>query len=92
MDLPFECPLEQQPQVILSDGLEYRVEKGVAGRRVVTEHDLRITAEFVPAEHMSRFSDAVDEMLATMGTTITQPAVKPADSSSQKVSAAPAAR
>ncbi len=74
LTLPFDAALEQQPQAIVSDGVEYRVEKGVAGRRFTTEHDLRVTAEFVPAENMGRFSDAVDEMINAMGTTLTQPA------------------
>jgi transglutaminase-like putative cysteine protease len=76
--LPFDTALEQQPQIIAGDGVEYRVEKGVAGRRFVAEHDLRVTAEFVPAEHMGRYADAVDEMIAAMGTTLTAPAPAPA--------------
>lgn len=70
LTLPFESKLNQQPQLVASDGVEYRAEKGLAERRFIAEHDLRLTADFVAAENMGRFADAVDEIVAALGTTI----------------------
>lgn len=78
LDLPFDLAYEQQPQAIRTDGLEYRVEKGLAGKRFVSEHDLRFTGDYVPPEHMGAFCDAVDEILAAMSTSLTKGAEAPA--------------
>lgn len=83
--LPFEAGPEQHPQTIVGHGVEYRVDKGLAGRRFVMEHDLRITAGAVPAENMPRFGDTVDEIMAALGATLRPPARKP------EATAAPAA-
>ncbi|MBS0632098.1 MAG: DUF3857 and transglutaminase domain-containing protein [Verrucomicrobia bacterium] len=78
MDLPFDLPYEQQPQTIRTDGIEYRVEKGLAGKRFVAEHDLRFTGDYVPPEHMGSFCDAVDEILGAMSTSLHKGAKEPA--------------
>lgn len=70
IELPFDLQLEAQPQVISTGDLEYRVDKGISGRRMVTVHDLRFTGDFVAADRMEHFCDAVDEILVAMGTTL----------------------
>ena len=80
VELPFEGGMEQLPQRIVSDGVEYRVDRGLSGRRFVMEHDLRVTADSVTAENMPRFSDAVDEIVVALGATL-RPAAKALDDS-----------
>lgn len=71
--LPFDLTIEQQPEAIRSDGLDYHVERGVAGNRFVAQHDLRFTSDYVPAERMAKFSDAVEEVFGNFSTTLRRP-------------------
>lgn len=70
MEWPYELPLEQLPELILADGVDYRAEKGVAGKKFFAVHDLHLTSDYVPADRMGRFCDAVDDLLRSLGTTL----------------------
>lgn len=67
LQLPFDLPPAQDAQVIVAEGMEYRLEKGVDGRRFAAVYDLKFTRNYVTAEQMGVFSDAATEVLATLG-------------------------
>ncbi|MEZ5413200.1 MAG: DUF3857 domain-containing protein [Opitutaceae bacterium] len=67
MELPFDVAPAQDAQVIVAEGMEYRLEKGLDGKRYSAVHDLKFTRDYVPAEQMGVFSDAVAEVLTTVG-------------------------
>ena len=67
LQLPFDLAPAQDAQVIVAEGMEYRLEKGVDGRRFIAVHDLKFASDYVPADQMDTFSNAVAEALATMG-------------------------
>jgi transglutaminase-like putative cysteine protease len=78
VELPVEYAFDQQPQAILTEGVEYRVEKGLTGKRFVAVHDLRFTGDLVAADRMGGFCDAVDEILMAMSTALRRPVAAPA--------------
>ena len=74
VDLPFELPRDQQPQVVVTDDLVYRTEKGLNGRRFVSEHSLRILRDYVPADGMAVHASSVEDILGALSTSLRTPA------------------
>ena len=70
IELPFSSPPDQLPEVIAAEGMDFRTEKGLAGRRFVAVHDLRLTRDYVDAARMDQFCDAVDDVMNALATTI----------------------
>jgi hypothetical protein len=94
VELPFEVEVAQLPQVIKTDGIEFRAECGLAGRRLVAQYDLRVTADYVPANDMGQFCDNAEEILNAIGVVVHQPPSKKAstaltDPSARDVAAKP---
>jgi transglutaminase-like putative cysteine protease len=73
VDLPFELPRDQQPQVVVTDDLVYRTEKGLNGRRFVSEHSLRILRDYVPADGMAVHASSVEDILGALSTSLRTP-------------------
>ena len=72
--IDFECPfpvaVDQQSQVITATGIDYRVQKSVTQNHFYSQHDLRFTSSYVPADQMDRFAGAVDEIFEAMATSL----------------------
>lgn len=68
VDLPFWVETGEFPEAIITDGLEYRIERGTSGRRLVVQHDLRVTQDAVPADRMNPFCDNLQEILSSLST------------------------
>lgn len=71
--VPAALPLQQHPEAIVAPGVEYRIEQGMQGNRVVVLRDLRFTRDYVAADQMDTFCDAIDEILTTFSTVVTLP-------------------
>ncbi|MFO1450098.1 MAG: DUF3857 domain-containing transglutaminase family protein [Opitutaceae bacterium] len=73
VELPFDLSVEQQPQLVVTDELVYRTEKGLNGRRFTCEHELRLLKEFVAAEDMAVFASSVEDVLQALSTSLRSP-------------------
>ncbi|WP_158277290.1 DUF3857 domain-containing protein [Opitutus sp. ER46] len=81
VELPFDMPAQQQPELVRTEGLEFRLERSVVGRRWLLQYDLRVTGDFVAAEHMGRFCDSVEGIMESLGMALQKPAAKAPPSS-----------
>lgn len=70
VDLPFDVDTGEFPEAILAEGLEYRIERGTSGRRLVVQHDLRVVQDAVPADRMNQFCDNLQEILGCLSTLV----------------------
>lgn len=72
--IDFECPfpvgVDQQSQVITAAGIDYRVQKSITQNHFHSQHDLRFTSSYVPADQMDHFAGAVDEIFDAMATSL----------------------
>lgn len=69
-DCPFPVSVDQHSQVITATGIDYRVQKSVSQNHYYSQHDLRFTSSYVPADQMDRYAGAVDEIFGAMSTTL----------------------
>lgn len=67
---PFPVRVDQQSQVITAAGIDYRVQKSVTQNHFYSQHDLRFTSSYVPADQMDQFAGAVDEIFEAMATSL----------------------
>lgn len=86
VELPFAVSVEQHPQVIVQNGVEYRSEKSLTGKKFMSEHTVNFTRDLVPAAEMGAFCEAVDEILTDLNSGVSKPPGAPEPPANLKAS------